>query len=251
MVETVWTQSYDVNSLVLNPQKRLGLYGLLNLLSDAAWVHADHLGFGYDAMASSGTFWVLTRQAVAMTDWPVWGDRLSVRTWARPFAGARAPRDFELLIGDRKIGEATTDWLILDAARRRPVRFEVLKHPVPARTDGGIHLDAPKIPVRGDLSPSVKVCVRYGDLDVNGHVGNTRYAQWALDAMAPATPARTRIDGYAVNFLAETRLGDEIVVETGPAEAGPDGLARQPFQGRRLGDGKIVFSAWAALAANA
>ena len=32
MKQVIWTQTYDVNTIVLDTQKRLGLFGLLNLL---------------------------------------------------------------------------------------------------------------------------------------------------------------------------------------------------------------------------
>lgn len=59
MKQTIWTQTYDVNTIVLDPQKRLGLVGLLNLLQDAAWLHARHLDCGYEEMMQRGTIWVL------------------------------------------------------------------------------------------------------------------------------------------------------------------------------------------------
>jgi acyl-ACP thioesterase len=67
-----------VNSFLVNPQKRLGLYGLLNLLQDTAWIHATHLGHGYDNMLLEETAWVLTRQKVRMTEWPKWGDEIQI-----------------------------------------------------------------------------------------------------------------------------------------------------------------------------
>jgi medium-chain acyl-[acyl-carrier-protein] hydrolase len=238
MTKTVWMESYAVNSMVLNPQKRLGLFGLLSLLQDAAWLHADHLGYGYAQMLADGTLWILTRQKLVMSDWPVWGDVLTVRTWARPAMGARAPRDFEILIGERKIGESTTQWLILDATTRRPVRINPTTHNIKSRQEGLLSLEPAKIPLRDDLEPAATFRVRNSDLDVNGHVGNTRYALWVLDSLSPAELTDNRIAGYDVNFLAETNVGDEIAIARGPVA---DGAALQ-FQGTRTADGKTVFA---------
>lgn len=243
MTQPIWTKNYDVNLVVLNPQKRLGLFGLLNLLQDAAWLHAERLGCGYDQMVSKGIFWVLTRQYVTMTDWPVWGDAVTIRTWARPFSGARAPRDFEVLIGDRKIGEATTNWLILNAETRRPMRFDVLANPVACRSEGCLRLEPQKIAARDDLETVTAFCVRASDLDMNGHVNNTRYAQWVLDVMPVEELAGYRVTGYDVNFLAETRLGDEVAIARGPLETADGGTFVRNFQGQRLSDGKAAFTA--------
>ena len=95
MKQVIWTQTYDVNTVVLNPQKRLGLVGLLNILQDAAWVHARHLEHGYEDMIERGAIWVLTRQKLIMNGWPEWGEVVQVRTWVRPVNGPLAHRDYE------------------------------------------------------------------------------------------------------------------------------------------------------------
>jgi len=69
-----WTQHYDVNTMVLDHQKRISLVGVLNLLQDTAWIHADHLGWGYEALVEKGTIWVLSRQKLVLREWPLWRD---------------------------------------------------------------------------------------------------------------------------------------------------------------------------------
>ncbi len=236
--QSVWTQEYDVNTLVLNSQKRLGLYGLLNILGDAAWNHAEYLGCGYEAMIARGTVWVLTRQKLAMTRWPSWGDRLTVRTWPCPFAGPQAPRQFEFFVGGKKIGECVTLWLVMDYHSRRPKRFNVNETPFDVRREGLLAIEAAKLPLRDDFSAVTTLCVRNSDMDVNGHVGNTRYAQWILDALPPKALRKFKLESYEVNFLAETKRGDEIELSGGKAARG-----MWQFQGRRIKDGKAVFAA--------
>jgi medium-chain acyl-[acyl-carrier-protein] hydrolase len=238
MTQTIWTQSYDVNTIVLNPQKRLGLYGLLNILQDAAWNHAEYLGCGFGEMLKHGTLWVLTRQKLTITDWPVWGDAVVIRTWPCPFGGAQAPRQFEILVKERKVGESTTIWLTLDGRTRRPLRINAAEVPFAVRTEGVLAISAGKIPLREGLEPAATFFVRNSDLDVNGHVNNTRYAQWILDSIPLAAHERFRLESYEVNFLAETNVGDEISIAGGKV-----GAALWQFQGRRASDGKAVFAA--------
>src|SRR3954447_23661232 len=136
MTSTVWTSSYDINTMVLNPQKRLRLVGLLNILQDVAWTHGSHLGHGYEAMMRQGAIWVLARQHVVVSEWPTWGDRIDIRTWVRPPSGMLVLRDSEIMAGHRKLGEATASWLTLDATTRRPVRLSVSDMPLLTRDDG-------------------------------------------------------------------------------------------------------------------
>jgi acyl-ACP thioesterase len=85
--------------------------------------------------------------------------------------------------------------------------------------------------------------VRNSDLDLNGHVNNTRYAQWILDSAPPEAHRTYRVERYEVNFLAEIQLGDAVAIETVPLEASPTPETGLYFQGRRLSDGEPAFAA--------
>jgi medium-chain acyl-[acyl-carrier-protein] hydrolase len=237
-MQTIWTQPYDVNIIVLNPLKKLGLHGLLNLLQDAAWNHAEHLGCGFEEMIARDTIWVLTRQKLTMTEWPKWGDKVTVRTWPCPFTAAQAPRQFEIFVGDRKIGESITLWLVLDYETRRPKRIKPADYPFSVREEGLLAIAAGKIAPRDGLRKTATFHVRNSDLDVNGHVNNTGYARWILDSLPLEAHRRFNLESYEVNFLAEAMLGDEITIEEGKVAHGV-----WQYQGRRTSDGKVVFAA--------
>jgi len=243
MTPTIWTQTYDVNTIVLDNQKRLGLFGLLNILQDAAWIHAGHSGWGYEDLIRRGTIWVLARQKLVMSDWPVWGDRVAIRTWGRPTAGPLALREFEIVVGDRKLGECTTSWLILDLETRRPTKLDRAAFDRQCRTDGFLTIEAKKIAVPSGLKPAAEFQVRNSDLDVNGHVNNTRYAQWVTDTMTADELARYAITEYEVNFLAETGVGDTVVIERDEGTPAADGMLRRQYQGRKTTEAKPAFAA--------
>ncbi len=237
MTSTIWTARYDVNTLVVNAQERLGLVGLLRILEDVAWIHGGHLGHGFDAMMAKGLIWVMARQKLAMRDWPKWGDGIDVRTWVRPVEGLLVLRDTEIWSAGRKLGESVASWLVLDAATRRPSKTAMRKGALLTRDDGGLDLTPARIAPADDLEPLARFRVQTSDLDANGHVNNVRYAQWILDA-APGGAHQTHVvRDYEVNFLAETRVGDEVIIEWDGASSSPR------FQGRREGDGKVVFAA--------
>ena len=242
MKQTVWSQRYAVNTLVVNAQKRLGLVGLLAILQDVAWAHADHLGHGYEATMDRGGIWILSRQKLVMADWPIWRDELLVRTWVRSPRGPLVHRDYEMLIGDRKVGECTAGWLTLDVKTRKPVRPAPAETPWQCRADGALATTPEKIAVRQDLAEAARFSVRNSDLDLNGHVNNTRYAQWILDSAPPEAHRLYRVDSYEVSFLTEVQVGDAVAIEGAPLGA-PNPETSLHFQGRRLSDGAPAFAA--------
>lgn len=215
--------------------------------------HSNALGHGHAKTAQERkAFWVLTRQKVSMTEWPAWNERLTIRTWVRPAVGAFAVRDFELFVDDdaspeprtasasalRKIGEAVTSYLLLDVETRRPKTKDAVMLDFAAREDGHLALEAEKIPARvSGATTLARFEVRNSDIDMNNHVNNTRYAQWVLDAIPIERHAQVVLRDYAVNFVAETKLGD--VIEVQAVDASPTSY----FHGIRLSDQKVVFTA--------
>ncbi len=238
MKKNIWTQTYNVNTFLVNPQKKLGLYGLLNLLQDTAWIHATHLGHGYESMIKEGTAWVLTRQKLVMDSWPSWGDDVELNTWIRPLKGIVAIRDFEIYCKGKKIGASTTQWLILDLATRKPSERTISWLPEGCLPDAPPVPEASKVSLKTNLHEVAQFHVRNSDLDLNGHVNNTKYAQWILDSVSLEKHREYILNEYEVNFIAETRSGDVISIHSGPIADD-----KFQFQGVRISDGKVVFAA--------
>jgi acyl-ACP thioesterase len=248
MAQVIWRQSYAVNTILVNAEKRLGLVGLLGILQDVAWAHADHLGHGYEATIDEGAIWILSRQKLVVADWPVWGDQLTVRSWVRPIRGPLVHRDYEILLGERKVGECAASWLTLDVRTRRPVRPAVAGGLL-CRQDYALAFTPEKIAPRQDLAEAAQFRVRNSDLDMNGHVNNTRYAQWILDSASPEAYRIRRVVNYEVNFLTEVQLGDAVAIECAPLPAPSNAEVALHFQGRRLSDGAPAFAAILGVAA--
>lgn len=238
MKQSIWTQSYDVNTILVTPQKKLGLYGLLNLLQDTAWLHATHLGHGYEDMIREGTAWVLMRQKLCMNQWPAWRETVELRTWVRPIEGLLAVRDFEILLQGEVIGKCTTQWLILDLNTRKPAEKGLNLAEDEFRKDAPAFISASKIILQKELKELARFNVRNSDLDLNGHVNNTRYAQWILDSLPEQNLRDFKLQEYEINFIAETKSGDVIDIFGGALSDD-----RFQFQGVRTSDGKTVFAA--------
>ena len=243
MTQAIWTQGYAVNTIVANAQKQLDLVGLLGILQDVAVTHADHLGHGYEATMDAGTIWILSRQKLVVADWPMWKDQLTVRTWIRPVRGPLVHRDYEILVGERKAGECAAAWLALDARTCRPVRPTFVGAQFHCRLDYALPLTPEKIALRRDLATVAQYCVRNSDLDMNGHVNNTRYAQWILDSASPETYRTRRVVSYEVNFLTEVQVGDTVAIDCAPLSAPANGETSLHVQGRSLSDGADAFAA--------
>jgi acyl-ACP thioesterase len=236
---------FQINSLLVNPMGRLGLYGTLNAIQETSWTHAEAMGFGMADMERQGIYWVLTRQTLQMKIWPSFGKKLSVETWLRPPDGAFVMRDFLLrdAATQEEIGKCTTTWLALDRATSKILPAQNLRPWEEICDTRSTGLIADKIPVQGQYEKLAKFRVRNSDLDINQHVNNTKYSQWILDAIPYELHKTLKLTEYSVNFLAETHLGDKVEIERSLHTESGALQGSASYRGLRLSDEKVLFTA--------
>ena len=242
MRTTIWTQEYEVTSFLVDFQNKLALQPLLGMLQDTAWHHADHLGHGYAEVHARGVAWVLIKQKVEIEHWPDWGDILSLRTWLRPPGPVVVNRDFELRVRDRLVGRAAVHWILIDEGHRRPVPLQFPDEPGLFRPAGHLPWEPSRIAPRDGLERLAEYTVRNSELDMNLHANNTVFGRWILEALPLADLQSHVLKGYEVNFLAEAKPDERVVLWRQPAASIRRGEPVH-FQGQRQSDGKVVFTA--------
>lgn len=210
MTDTVFTSTYAVNTLVIQANKQLALTGLLGMMQDAAWKHADHLGYGYNDLTHQSLFWVLSRQHVYMKRWPSWGETVKLVTWPAGTEGVFAKREFEIWVEEEYCGCCSTDWLMVDMHTKRPAKPTFKPDTVFGERLTNYVLTR-KLIMPESMYSFGNLTVRRSDIDVNHHVNNVKYAQWLFDFL-PSEITNKTIEQYEVNFLAEASLEEEITL---------------------------------------
>ena len=56
--------------------------------------------------------------------------------------------------------------------------------------------------------------VRRSDLDVNGHVNNVNFIDWAVESFPPPAVGGRRLEDLLIEFHAEALLGDEVLAQS-------------------------------------
>lgn len=241
-MKSIWQDSFVVRSFLVDAERRLSLFGLLNLLQEAAWLHASDLGHGFQQTRDSGGSWVLARQRIEMERWPEWGQSFSIKTWLRPPGAVLVTRDFEIRVGDEVWGRACAHWLTIDHVTRRPVPLPFPDDPTIFRQDYRLEIDPEKVSCPATASTLKSFEVVRSDLDMNGHVNNTRFSQWVTDSLPQALWEKRRLTGYQVNFQAEVVLGERVSIQ-GAECAVEEGLSVMEVQGKRMSDERTFFAA--------
>lgn len=236
-----WAENFRLHSYEVDFRRQASVETVCRFFLEAAWNHAEALGFGFRHLAGQGKVWVLSRLLVEVDKYPRWGETVTVRTWPKPSKSVFAMRDFQLSASSGEVmGCGSSAWLVLDAQTRRPQRPErVLAHLAVVPTGRATQRDPEKLPElhAGHRLPSFPVL--YSDLDVNNHVNSGRYVRWMLDSYPAEFHAYHSVSRLEVNYLGETHGGERLFLTTDPAT--PDGHGHSLF---KEASGQEVCRAW-------
>lgn len=222
MTEESGTEEHHiVRSFDVDGNGRLKMGSLFQYYQEAAGNDAKRLGAGYDVVHGLGFFWVLSRILLRVRSLPTWGNQITLTTWPKGVEGLSFLRDFRLADSEGvELVAGTSAWLLLDRARGRPHSAEVLPVALPPRGDRHA-LDEPMprlkpLPVH---YAAYERNVVVSDLDINEHVNNARYVEWALDAYAPPFLSSHAIRSFQIHYTGEALFGDAVRVSVGTDEA--------------------------------
>ena len=242
----VWSESFRVRAYEVDVWGRASVLTVCNWLQEAAGNHATHLGWGIEGLQAQGLTWVLSRLHLHLDRLPPWREEVRVTTWPAGAHRLYALREFRLTGGDGgEIGVATTGWMLLNVATRRPMRPTEEVTAMGRRTPPRVLDDEfDKLPEVGRAEVERSIEVRNSDLDINRHANNVSVIGWVLESLPLDRIEGRQLGGLEIEFRAETRGGDRVGTQ---AQAGGDAafvhrLIRQSDQ-REIARARSVWTA--------
>ncbi len=182
----IYETAYNLRATDFDRWSRLRPASILELFQDIAGRHADDLGIGLEPMLEKNLVWVIVKARFRILKSARMHQTVRIRTW--PLHPERVGYTREFIIFDENgdsIVEGSSEWVLMDFVNRKiipageiypldefceirnyPGRFPRLRS---FEADGEAYSFAPP----------------YSDFDMNGHVNNTRYANFVMDAMVP------------------------------------------------------------------
>ena len=208
-----WQETHTLRSYEVTPAGNATIATLGNLLQEAAGNHARTLGYGVEQLHARGLTWVLNRIDITIAHPPQRGETIAVTTWPSARERLYVLRDFRVSRSDGAVlVQAASRWLLLDIARRRPVIPERTNIRVPVCTvqPPAPHRFCEPIAPADTPQQSWRYRVTSADLDMNNHVNNVRYMDWALAPVPGAIQTGCELRALRIQYQAETGAGDEI-----------------------------------------
>lgn len=203
------TKEYVIDTGFVDKNKRLSLSRLFLMFQECAEAHAEELGIGRANTTEIGRKWIITRYYVKFNALPKYGDTVKVTT----YPGKNNPFFFyrHFYVEDLKgniLIIASSVWAVLDAktnkivtnpfGKKTPEESREFELPLPSK-------------IEEDATNKIKEHqVEYSDIDLNGHLNNTRYIELIQNLHNSAYYKDHIYDTFLINYFYEIKE-DEVV----------------------------------------
>jgi len=213
---------YTVRSYEIDPAGRVLPLTLFHYMQDAAGEHSARLGISVRDLFKRNLTWVLSRYHVCIHSYPRVHSPVHLKTWPSRWEGRFALREF-VLTGKEGVPVATasTSWMLLDLASRRPLIVGDQLAPIPLLSQRVIDDRFESLPKLSDGYFELPFRVRHGDVDLNRHVNSIVYIDWALETLPPDRIGRLRPTAVEISYRAEAYYGDRIFSRCGFVSEAP------------------------------
>lgn len=211
-------RTFRVGARDVDPFGQCRPSSMMSFLQEAATSAAVALGVSREEMIQRyNVFWMVARIWYRL-DKPVrWDEEITIRTWHRANRGASMYRDFDLYRDGERIGEAVSVWVLADLDTHKLFRLGDVSE-FEGTGGGELNKDKllPKLRIPVGLEFAMERPLHYSDADVNGHVNNTRYSDFACDALHMQRLGNGNfVSSLQIGYLKECRPGETIRLSTG------------------------------------
>ena len=187
---------------------------ILETMQDVAESHSLLLGCGRDDLIRKNIVWVIARCELHMDRYPASGEKVTVHTFPTPTRICFFPRYYIFTDSHGEmIGKAGALWLLLDLATRRMLPPGEIGKLIPDNKDLSVPMNLPA--TVGNLQGEEFVSEYhpvYTDLDVNGHVNNTRYADWPCNSLGISVMSEYEPERIILNYNHEVLPGHTVTL---------------------------------------
>ena len=208
-MEPIYRKSFEITDLTTDRFGKLKPSCVLYFVQEVAGRHFDKMALNPD-LEAKGLFWAIIRHRVQILRLPQKGETITLETWPMPTTRVAYPRSVVAYDeAGQEIFRSISLWVLMDKESRAMV--------LPGRSGIAVSgiLRGNELPSPNSLSPMLlssesrrRVC--FTDLDINGHMNNCRYLDWAADLLPGAFHGSHTLQDVTMCYLAETKEGDEL-----------------------------------------
>ena len=212
-MQNIYEKIFSLRTSDFDCRRKILPSAVLDLFQVVAGEHAVALGCGFEELYSRQLLWVLVRIKYEVISEPYMYQQVKVKTW--PLAPARVGFQREYLMEDLEgniLIKASSDWVIIHSEERKIVSAANIYPQMEFLTEKSFEQRLKKVPDFEAEGNGVEVCPGFSQLDMNGHVNNTKYANYAMDAFNPINGETVK--AFQIDYRHEVQKGDKLTVYT-------------------------------------
>mgnify|MGYP000412476922 FL=1 len=241
--EAIHSREYTIGYSDIDFLRKLKCSTLFGYFQDTASEAVQKLGAGVETLAEKySAAWVLTRIRVEFERIPEINEKVTVDTWPHPPGKIELDRDFKVrdANGDVII-RAASKWVIIDIRTREIIKSGLIgmNYP-PFIEEHALDCRLGKLKPYGQPELVYKKVVGYSDVDINGHINNSKYIDYIMDCFTVESHRLYTMSSIEVNYIKEAFPGDTLQLYR---EIPADGSGYVYIEGVNEGDGKPSFKA--------
>ncbi|HHY04004.1 MAG TPA: acyl-ACP thioesterase [Thermoanaerobacterales bacterium] len=212
MSPALFEQEYLIHSYEVDCKKRALITSLMNFLNDVAMRQSEQLGVGIDYLKGKKAAWVLYKWDIRIHNYPMFNEKITVKTAPHSFRKFYAYRKFEMLNKNKeKLVSANSVWLLVDTQKKRPIKItKDMYKAYQISKDFDEPLEIGEIGQLTSFDMQKNFNVRYSDIDTNSHVNNVKYAAWSLETVPLDIIQNYTMTNLKIAYLKETTYGKTI-----------------------------------------
>ncbi len=204
-------EKFMVRAYECQTNGNIKILSLMQHLQEIATLHAEELGFGISHLDKINSYWVLSNIRIEFTRLPKWKEEISIKTWPSGYSRLIATREF---VGkdrnENELFKAGSQWMILSKDNNRPQNLFNLNLDMPNTGTKIISDDMKRLESKNEYTLIEQIRVPYNSIDLNGHVNNTEYVRWGIDAFAKIYKPKGKILSFQATYLSELFEGNEL-----------------------------------------
>ncbi len=189
------------------------LSGILQLTQEAGRRQMALQKPSYDELQAEGKALMLSRLDLEIYDTIYFDEPLTVYSWPCESIRATWPRGYAIECRGKKMAEVASQWALVDMASRKVLKADEVdfsKYTMGEYNE--LYKMKLRIPKDAQLKKVGKHRVTYSNLDYNGHMNNTYYADILCDLIPEMETGKYRVKTFRVHYNREASLGDVISV---------------------------------------
>ena len=185
--------------------------GMLELLENVACMHSDMAKYGIKDIPTTHLSWIQLNWRVSILRRLEYGEKITIKTWARESTKVSTLRDFEVLDKDGKtVCIATTRWTLINTDTQSITKITddiINKYEPDSRTVfSGFEFKKLKEPTA--FSNEYTYTTQRRDIDVNKHMHNLNYLDLAYEALPEEVYFNQEFDNIEIMYKTAIKLGD-------------------------------------------